>query len=100
MSCFLIQPTGEMTVIEPATRNLDEACAALNSSGIEFVEGVDHYKGEPAQLIVDEDHALKNLPLNNAAIAVRDTAYAAQGMSSADPIFGPALVLTGSDQLR
>lgn len=100
MPCFLIQPTGEKTPLDAAPRNLDEACATLNASGIEFVSGVDHYEGEPAQLIVDEDHALKNLPLNNLAIAIRDTAFAAQGISSADPIFGPALVLTGADQLR
>jgi hypothetical protein len=100
MPCFIISADGEKTTLDAAPRNLDEACSALNSSGIEIVSGVDQYEGEPAQMVVDEDHARKKLPLNASAIAIRDAAYAARGISSADPIFGSALILTGSDRLR
>ena len=100
MPCFILSADGERTALASAPRDLDEACSALNCSGIEFVSGVDQFEGTPAQMIVDEDHARKKLPLNTAAVAIRDTAYASRGLSSADPIFGAVLILTGSDRLR
>jgi hypothetical protein len=76
-------------------------CRLLGADVFERVPRINAYKGEAAQMYVDEMALIRDRHPNDRATSIRDQALRAAGVAVPIDvgIYGPALILTGAERL-